>query len=146
MYLEDCRHTIEVEGLEGWLLTSGDGLISAKRCPRCKTAIRNCRRFGNVIRQHYQDIVKVKMRAFGNKANSETMRNKWISNLNNNPPMERLFQKVHMRIRNILIQEVHRQVGHHTATTLIPKTVSNLRTILEFSIILESTIQCLYFF
>lgn len=127
MYLEDCRHTIEVEGLEGWLLTSGDGLISAKRCPRCKTTIRNCRRFGNVIRQHYQDIVKVKMRAFGNKANSERMRNKWISNLNNDPPMERLFPRVHMRIRDFLIQEVHRQVGHQTATSLIPKTVSILR-------------------
>lgn len=34
--------------------------IQMKCCPRCKTIIRTCYRYGDIIKQNFQDIVKVK--------------------------------------------------------------------------------------
>jgi len=118
--LEDCGHSIEREGLEQWLSTSQSGQISAKTCPKCKTTIRNCRRFGNLIRQHYKDVMTVKQLSFGNKANSDRMRDKWIRDINNDPKMERVFPSFHGQIREFLVNETTNRNG---GKNMIPRNV-----------------------
>ncbi|KAK4316795.1 hypothetical protein Pmani_012053 [Petrolisthes manimaculis] len=57
--LEDCGHTIEVEGLEGWLQQE-TAEIRMKDCPKCRSTIYNNRRYQHIILQTYQVVMKVK--------------------------------------------------------------------------------------
>ncbi|KAK3878843.1 hypothetical protein Pcinc_016532 [Petrolisthes cinctipes] len=57
--LEDCGHTIEVEGLEGWLQQEA-AEIRMKDCPKCRSTIYNNRRYQHIILQTYQVVMKVK--------------------------------------------------------------------------------------
>ncbi|KAL3847673.1 hypothetical protein ACJMK2_018572 [Sinanodonta woodiana] len=63
--LEDCKHILEVKGLDMWMDTSDeqDGLdstIQLKVCPRCKTPIRRNLRYNNSIKRALLDIERVK--------------------------------------------------------------------------------------
>ncbi|ODM99679.1 NFX1-type zinc finger-containing protein 1, partial [Orchesella cincta] len=120
IYLEDCGHSIEREGMEHWLNSSQGARISARTCPRCKTTVRNCRRFGNLIRQHYKDVVTVKMRSFGNQANSKILRDKWITVVNNDQILERVFPLFHARIQTFLVDATGTRNG---ATKMIPRII-----------------------
>ncbi|XP_057379336.1 NFX1-type zinc finger-containing protein 1-like [Daphnia carinata] len=62
IYLEDCNHTIEVEGLDHWMEMKQEETqeIQTKCCPRCKTIIRSCYRYNNVIKRNFGDILEVK--------------------------------------------------------------------------------------
>ena len=54
----------------GWLQLS-DGPIQLKTCPRCKTEIKNCKRFMNDIKLHWIDVQKVKEISFYNKSQDD---------------------------------------------------------------------------
>ncbi|CAL8088270.1 unnamed protein product [Orchesella dallaii] len=120
IYLEDCGHTIELKGLEYWLCSSVGSRISAKTCPKCKTTIRNCRRFANLIRQHYKDVMTVKMRSFGNRANSNKLRDKWIDVISKDQILERVFPVFHARIQQFLVDVTVNRTGR---TEIIPKNI-----------------------
>ncbi|XP_066939877.1 NFX1-type zinc finger-containing protein 1-like [Macrobrachium rosenbergii] len=64
--LEDCGHTIEAQGLEGWL-AQGMGEIGMKSCPRCRKPIYNNRRYQKIILTTYKDVSKVKAKYFSSK-------------------------------------------------------------------------------
>ena len=64
MLLPDCGHCIEVEGMDHWMDMKGDGEIMKKCCPRCKTPVRNCLRYGNVTKAIFRDIKQVKQKMF----------------------------------------------------------------------------------
>lgn len=57
--LEDCGHTIESRGLEGWL-EEKNAEIGMKQCPRCRAAIYNNRRYQNVVLETYKAVADVK--------------------------------------------------------------------------------------
>lgn len=57
--MEDCGHTIEVEGLEGWLMQESNE-IGMKTCPRCRSSIYNNRRYQHIILETYKSVQKVK--------------------------------------------------------------------------------------
>jgi len=68
VYLEDCKHSIEAEGLTFHMESEvEEGEIGAKACPRCKTIIRHCKRYGNILRKRLVDVMNVKIMAFGNQ-------------------------------------------------------------------------------
>ena len=71
-YLPDCGHCIEVKGLDYWMDLKDDEKkeIQMKCCPRCKTIIRDCPRYGNVIISNMLDIVAVKKRILGSPGNA----------------------------------------------------------------------------
>ena len=56
VFLPDCGHCIEVEGMDQWMASNGDGQIQPKVCPRCKTPVRLCLRYGNEIKNAFKDI------------------------------------------------------------------------------------------
>ena len=62
IYLEDCGHSIEIDGMDHWMGMDDENSkeIQMKRCPRCKTIIRSCYRYGDIIKQNFQEIVRVK--------------------------------------------------------------------------------------
>ncbi|XP_048505861.1 NFX1-type zinc finger-containing protein 1-like isoform X3 [Athalia rosae] len=72
VFLEDCSHCIESNGLITWLsqvsLGSGnDKAIQVKTCPRCKTPIKKCMRIMNMIKKDLEDVQRVKRKVFGDK-------------------------------------------------------------------------------
>ena len=61
VYLPNCGHCIEVEGLDYWMgMDDEKNEIQMKCCPRCKTIIYDCSRYGNIIKRNMRDIVQVK--------------------------------------------------------------------------------------
>ncbi|KAK3589677.1 hypothetical protein CHS0354_015183 [Potamilus streckersoni] len=62
--LEDCKHVLEVRGLDMWMDTydeqDGDSTIQLKVCPRCKTPIRRNLRYNLVVKRTLLDIERVK--------------------------------------------------------------------------------------
>ena len=68
--LPDCGHSIEVKGMDGWMsVEANNGEIVKKCCPRCRTPIRDCPRYGNVIKAIFNDIVMVKRKLFNMRGN-----------------------------------------------------------------------------
>ncbi|CAL4128144.1 unnamed protein product, partial [Meganyctiphanes norvegica] len=57
--LEDCGHTIESEGLEGWMQQEQEE-IGMKACPRCRNPIVNNRRYRSIISGSLQAVKAVK--------------------------------------------------------------------------------------
>ncbi|KAK2705482.1 hypothetical protein QYM36_015764 [Artemia franciscana] len=60
IFLPDCNHAIELEGIDYWM-TQNKHEVGLRRCPRCNTPITSCTgRFGNIIRQSYREVEAVK--------------------------------------------------------------------------------------
>ena len=66
--LKDCKHVLEVSGLDEWMDmddsdSSKDVEIQFKTCPKCKTPIRRSLRYGNIIKKSLRlmEIVKCKV-------------------------------------------------------------------------------------
>ncbi|XP_069936521.1 NFX1-type zinc finger-containing protein 1-like [Cherax quadricarinatus] len=57
--LEDCGHSIEVQGLEGWL-TQDNNEIGMKTCPKCRKPMYNNRRYQDIILKTYETVKAVK--------------------------------------------------------------------------------------
>ena len=83
MYLEDCKHSIEVEGMDHWMSMKEDETkeIQMKCCPRCKTIIRSCYRYGSQIKQNFNDIVEVKRILLRSRVNSKQFTEKMLANV-----------------------------------------------------------------
>ena len=65
MYLEDCKHTIENDGLLQWMNISTEESehpqpLRLKRCPKCSTPIKKCMRVMNQIKICQKDLVRAK--------------------------------------------------------------------------------------
>ena len=57
--LKDCRHVLEVSGLDRWMDVKE--AIQFKECPKCKTPIRRSLRYGNIVKGTLCDIEKIKL-------------------------------------------------------------------------------------
>lgn len=64
VYLEDCEHVIESEGLEQWMNQNSEE-ITLKQCPLCKTPILKTQRFMNQVKLILKDISVIKIKQFG---------------------------------------------------------------------------------
>lgn len=105
IYLEDCKHTIEVEGLDHWMEMKQEETqeIQTKCCPRCKTIIRSCYRYNNVIKRNFGDILEVKRMLLRSRISSKDFTENLLkkvkqSDLQNNA----LAGKLNHGITNIL--------------------------------------------
>ena len=65
--LPDCNHIVVVEMLDQWMSTdnsdpTGESQeeITLKVCPRCKTPVRKCLRYGNDVRSKLADVEAIK--------------------------------------------------------------------------------------
>ncbi|ESO98812.1 hypothetical protein LOTGIDRAFT_114003 [Lottia gigantea] len=70
--LEDCKHTLEVTGLDKYMDISDDNSdkqIAFKRCPFCKTHIISTPRYGNLIKTVFNSIYAIKNKIMGNSEN-----------------------------------------------------------------------------
>jgi hypothetical protein len=87
---------------------SNDGEIGMKRCPRCQTIIRHCRRFKNVIRQRLQDVIDVKKIAFGNQEKVSKTQDSVMQKLrwDNDMKWSRHFQILHEFLINKIVEIV----------------------------------------
>lgn len=83
IFLEDCKHTIEVEGMDHWMemKTEETREIQMKCCPRCKTIIRSCYRYGNVIKRNFKDIVEVKRVILRSRVSAKDFTEKILSKI-----------------------------------------------------------------
>lgn len=69
IFLPECEHCIEVEGMDHWMATNVGGQIQPKCCPRCKTTVRICMRYGDIIKSTFDDIAKAKKKILQLKGN-----------------------------------------------------------------------------
>ena len=74
--LEDCKHFLEVTGLDHWMDMARDNTIQSlsiqlKQCPKCKTPIRRNQRYGTIINETLGDIEMVKLRILGNSTENK---------------------------------------------------------------------------
>lgn len=68
VWLEDCGHCIEAEGLEGWLQQE-DTAVGMKTCPKCKTPIYNNRRYQNIVLQTHKAVLAIKRKYYQTQNN-----------------------------------------------------------------------------
>ncbi|OXU25033.1 hypothetical protein TSAR_011075 [Trichomalopsis sarcophagae] len=81
VYLEDCNHCIESEGLTKWV-TKFSEFVQMKVCPKCKTPIRKCMRLMNQIKSDLKDVMSIKEKNFShNQKNLETKQLEHIATL-----------------------------------------------------------------
>ena len=75
MLLVDCKHVLEVTGMDGWIESrrgDDDAIIQMPECPKCKTPIRNKnRRYSALISKQMELIDMVKLRMNQNKSADE---------------------------------------------------------------------------
>ena len=70
--LVECRHVVEVTGMDQWMRSrneqldsSGDNPIQLPECPKCKTPLRRNMRYSNYIKSQLAAIEQVKLKSFG---------------------------------------------------------------------------------
>lgn len=51
--------------------SSGSTQINVKRCPKCKTTITSCVRYGNIIKKQFKDVLRIRKKIFGNSQNQK---------------------------------------------------------------------------
>ena len=71
--LEDCKHILEVAGLDHWM-DQRDKEIKMKECPKCKTVIRRNLRYGTIIKQVLENVELVKKKLAGERKEIEEMK------------------------------------------------------------------------
>jgi len=65
--LDDCGHIIEYKALDRYMSAEDDiSNFQLKGCPKCKTPVRKCLRYGTQINQRLHDIEMVKRAIVGN--------------------------------------------------------------------------------
>ncbi|KAI9551691.1 hypothetical protein GHT06_022027 [Daphnia sinensis] len=105
IYLEDCKHTIEVEGLDHWMEMKQEETqeIQTKRCPRCKTIIRSCYRYNNVIKRTFGDILEVKRMLLRSRISSKDFAERLLKKVNQSDLQNNaLANKLNHGITNVL--------------------------------------------
>ncbi|KAK3861791.1 hypothetical protein Pcinc_032265, partial [Petrolisthes cinctipes] len=104
VYLEDCGHTIEADGLEYWLEQEPEK-IGMKKCPKCHSTIYNNRRYQHIILQTYKAVKEVKDLYNNNKKkhtqNTEDMKRD-IQLILRNPKVCNLWQSHTTKLIKIL--------------------------------------------
>lgn len=128
MYLEDCKHTIEVEGLSYYMgMQAEEGLIGAKACPRCKTVIRYSRRYGNIIRSQLKDVQSVKKIAFGKPGVVAERQNKLILDITSGADWIETICNIHPNMKRYFTEKLMKTLPpsvSHPELTLKPKKIS----------------------
>lgn len=82
VYLEECGHTIESQGMEQWLSVENEGNeskeIKAAYCPRCKTTITFTERYSNYVKQTCANLSLIKHKIHGDLKKIEKLRIKTV--------------------------------------------------------------------
>jgi hypothetical protein len=106
VFLPDCKHAIEVEGLTTHMDLLDDE-IGIKRCPRCRTIITHCRRFNNIIKMRLKDVILVKKKIFGDQKKVGLTQAALIKKLRwDTPNLIRNFPIFHDYLLNLLCDKV----------------------------------------
>ncbi|XP_077298367.1 NFX1-type zinc finger-containing protein 1-like [Arctopsyche grandis] len=71
--LIDCKHIIEVEGMDNWIKSLEEGEIAYPRCPHCSTAVMNTPRYSNAIKMTFDNIQNVKRKIYGNPVENKAL-------------------------------------------------------------------------
>uniref|UniRef100_A0A646QJ34 NFX1-type zinc finger-containing protein 1 n=1 Tax=Hemiscolopendra marginata TaxID=943146 RepID=A0A646QJ34_9MYRI len=123
VFLEDCKHCIEVEGLDHWM-NMDENEIKMKECPRCKSVIWRNSRYGNIIKQRLHDVQRVKKRLFGKDKAQRKVMTQLLSKLKRSQDIEEYFQaeftSIFKRLANFHF------VLHHHETVVIENQINML--------------------
>lgn len=82
VYLQECGHTIESEGMEQWLITETEQNqskeIKAAYCPKCKTTITSTPRYSNYVKKTCVNLAKIKNKYHGDLKKIEMLRQTFV--------------------------------------------------------------------
>ena len=105
--MPDCGHSIEVEGMDQWMDMDGGGQIQPKCCPRCKTPVKICLRYGDIIRNAFGDIANAKKKILHLKGNPLVFFEKTTEQLSR---CRHLVMKCE-RLKNSLVETIDKNLG-----------------------------------
>ena len=130
VYLPDCGHCIEVEGMDHWMGMNGEekSEIQMKCCPRCKTIIRTCLRYGGILKKNYEDIVLVKRKLLDSLGSPQAfiseMKPKVEAVLYTNGVLKNsLNHPISLKFDKMLLDLLHKMEPLKRQGTLIPRTL-----------------------
>ncbi|WAQ95602.1 ZNFX1-like protein [Mya arenaria] len=103
--LDDCGHIFEYQALDKYIeMENEDGAVRLKECPKCKTPIRKCVRYGNKINECIANIELVKRKLIGSKTEIGAIRLDLKKSLHENHLQDNARGCIHPRFRANLEQ------------------------------------------
>ncbi|XP_021953554.2 NFX1-type zinc finger-containing protein 1 [Folsomia candida] len=112
VWLPDCGHCYEAIGFEKFLSVKtndgGDDEIGVKRCPRCQTVIRNCRRFGNILHKLFSEVREVTEKIFGNMKHLQQVHAGLLKIISKPKWVAQVPQEMQEYVLNLLTEKVHK--------------------------------------
>lgn len=86
----------------------GDDEIGVKRCPRCQTVIRNCRRFGNILHKLFSEVREVTEKIFGNMKHLQQVHAGLLKIISKPKWVAQVPQEMQEYVLNLLTEKVHK--------------------------------------
>ncbi|XP_031618979.1 NFX1-type zinc finger-containing protein 1 [Contarinia nasturtii] len=117
--LEDCKHVIEVKGLILWMKAEPESVetnsnnnnnnnqnsIQLKKCPKCKTIIRNTKSLNTFIQASLRDIAAVKLKTCGDRMLNIITQHTLFERVEHILKEEKFGEKLHATMR-FIYQEI----------------------------------------
>ena len=108
IYLKECKHLIEVSGMDYWIESryvdnnnNSTNSIQLPDCPKCKTPIRNCKRYANVIKTQLKALNQIKLKHFGNIETNRILYQELNKQINENLNLKFFKSKHYFIIENL---------------------------------------------
>ncbi|XP_021964846.2 NFX1-type zinc finger-containing protein 1-like [Folsomia candida] len=113
VWLPDCGHCYEALGFEKFLTVKtnggdGDDEIVVKRCPRCQTVIRNCRRFGNILHKIFSEVREVSEKIYGNLKDLQTYQAVLLKIISKPKWFTHVPEQMREYVVNLLTENLHK--------------------------------------
>ena len=99
-----------MDGMDRWMFNNGNSEIMTKCCPHCKTPIRVCLRYGNVIKTTFHDIAQVKNSYLQMKETPILFFNEIKEKLLRCESLVAKFRNINRQISTDLASSIHRHV------------------------------------
>ena len=82
MLLEDCGHIIHRESMDEWMRGSiVENEVVIKNCPKCSTPVSRSVRYGNIIKERLQKVLRIRKKIFGNDEHQRAMQEALVDDL-----------------------------------------------------------------
>jgi len=107
VYLEDCKHVMEVRSLTRYMeMELEEGIIATKACPwLCGTVIQ-ARRFGNVVRRQVKNVMAVKKMVFGNQEIIQWKQEALLEQISSNVEWINILGKLKSNVRGYFLDKL----------------------------------------
>lgn len=106
----------------------GDDEIVVKRCPRCQTVIRNCRRFGNILHKIFSEVREVSEKIYGNLKDLQTYQAVLLKIISKPKWFTHVPEQMREYVVNLLTENLHKTGTSRMYVRESPRILKSVRT------------------